>query len=70
MVGYYDFILALIPVTLVGITGLLSVIGIGLTAAVPIAAVVAGGLVGHAMFVNAPVATDTAGGRASFQPAD
>lgn len=69
MVGYYDFILALIPVTLVGITGLLTGVGLGLTSAVPIAAVVSGGLVGHAMFVNAPVGDDPTA-RASFQPAD
>ena len=69
MVGYYDFILALIPVTLVGITGLLAGLGLGLTTAVPIAAVFSGGLVGHAMFVNAPV-DDEPAGRPSFQPAD
>ncbi len=57
MTGYYDLILGLIPLALAGITGALSVVGLSLTTAVPLASVVALGLVGHAMFVNAPVDT-------------
>jgi hypothetical protein len=55
MTGYYDLVLGLIPLALAGITGALSVAGFGLTTAVPLASVVALGLVGHAMFVRAPV---------------
>jgi len=55
MTGYYDIILGLIPLTLVGITGVLSIVGFALTVAVPLAAMVAVALIGHAMFVNAPV---------------
>ena len=57
MTGYYDIVLGLIPLALAGITGALSVAGLALTTAVPLASVVALGLVGHAMFVNAPVDT-------------
>jgi hypothetical protein len=53
--NYYDLVLGLIPFTLVGFTGLLTVVGLGLTAAVPVAAAAAAGLVGHAMFVRTPV---------------
>jgi len=54
MTGYYDIVLGLIPVALVGISAALAVVGISLTAAVPIAAVVAMAIIGHAMFINAP----------------
>ncbi len=54
MTGYYDIVLGLIPVALVGITAALTVVGLTLTTAVPIAAFVAITLMGHAMFVNAP----------------
>ena len=55
MTGYYDLVLGLIPLALVGITGTLTVAGLSLTTAVPLAATVAVGLIGHAMFVNGPV---------------
>jgi hypothetical protein len=55
MTGYYDYVLGLIPLALFGLTGTLSLAGLGLTTAVPIAAGVAACIVGHAMFVNAPV---------------
>lgn len=56
MIGYYDVILGLIPVSLLGITGLLhGGAGLGLTVAVPLAAAVAALFIGHAMFVNAPI---------------
>ena len=54
MTGYYDIVLGLIPVALLGITAALMIVGISLTAAVPIGAVVAMGIIGHAMFVNTP----------------
>ncbi|GAB3040727.1 hypothetical protein [Natronobiforma cellulositropha] len=54
MAGYYDVVLGLIPVALLGITAALTVVGVSLTTAVPIGAAVAIGLIGHAMFVNAP----------------
>jgi uncharacterized membrane protein YebE (DUF533 family) len=59
MTGYYDYVLGLIPVSLVVITGALLLAGFQLTTAVPLGSLVAVGLVGHAMFVNAPV-TQTA----------
>jgi len=57
MTGYYDYVLGLIPLSLVVISGALTVAGIELTTAVPLASLVAVGLIGHAMFVNAPVST-------------
>ncbi|QFU83687.1 hypothetical protein [Natronorubrum aibiense] len=54
MTGYYDIVLGLIPVALLGITAALTVVGVSLTAAVPIGSVVAITIMGHAMFVNSP----------------
>jgi hypothetical protein len=54
MTGYYDIVLGLIPVALLGITAALTVVGISLTAAVPIGSLVAMAIIGHAMFVNTP----------------
>ncbi len=55
MTGYYDIVLGLIPLAMAGITGALTFAGFALTTAIPLASVVAVGLIGHAMFVNAPV---------------
>ncbi|AGB32044.1 hypothetical protein C488_05818 [Natrinema pellirubrum DSM 15624] len=57
MTGYYDIVLGLIPVALLGITAALTFVGVSLTAAVPLGAVVAMGIIGHAMFVNTPADT-------------
>ncbi|KAB1196012.1 MULTISPECIES: hypothetical protein [Haloferax] len=54
MTGYYDYILGLIPLALVGITASLVVFGLQLTTAVPMAAGVSALLTGHALFVNGP----------------
>lgn len=55
MTEYYDVVLGLIPIALIGIT--LSLLGLGLepTIAVPTASLAAVGLIGHAMFVRSPV---------------
>lgn len=55
MVGYYDFVLGLIPLTLLGVTGSLSIGGVPTTPAITIGALVACGLLAHALFVNGPV---------------
>jgi len=60
MVSYYDAVLALIPLALVGISGVLHLGGLVLTAAVAVAGVATLGLVGHALFVRAPVAAGSA----------
>lgn len=60
MTSYYDLILSLIPLALFGISGLLTVAGFQLTVAAPSGALVAGGMIGHAMFVNGPVESRTA----------
>ncbi|MXV60726.1 hypothetical protein GS429_01295 [Natronorubrum sp. JWXQ-INN-674] len=54
MTGYYDVVLGLIPVALLGITAALMFVGISLTTAVPIGSFVAMAIIGHAMFVNTP----------------
>jgi hypothetical protein len=53
--NYYDAILGLIPLALLTLTGGLLLGGLALTMAVPIAASVSAGMIGHAMFVKAPV---------------
>ena len=55
MMGYYDIVLGLIPVSLVGVTTSLIIIGLPLTVAVLPASMIALGLMGHAMFINSPV---------------
>ncbi|MFB6222540.1 MAG: hypothetical protein ABEH86_02560 [Haloarcula sp.] len=55
MTGYYDVVLGLIPLAMAGITGSLLTAGVELTTAIPMASVVAVGLIGHALFVRAPV---------------
>lgn len=71
---YYDLVLVLIPLTVGGIAGLLVAAGLAVTTAVPVGAVLAIPLLGHAMFVRAPVpgkATEPAADdRASFNSAD
>lgn len=59
MTGYYDIVLGLIPASLAGLTALLYVAGMSLSVSIPLASVVTLGLMGHAMFVNAPVTPST-----------
>lgn len=54
MTSYYDMVLGLIPLALFGIAGTLTLLGLQPTLAVPVAASVAVGLIGHALFVNEP----------------
>lgn len=53
---YYDLVLMLIPLVLLSVTGTFAAVGVALTIAVPVAATVSAGIIGHAMFVNEPVA--------------
>jgi hypothetical protein len=55
MTGYYDAVLGLIPLALLGVSGLFVFAGVDLTTAVPLGATVSAGFIGHAMFVRAPV---------------
>jgi hypothetical protein len=71
MAGYYDYVLGLIPLTLLGLTSILVVGGLGLTTAVPLGAGVSGLVVGHALFVNGPVApTETPQQPPAAEPAN
>ncbi|MFC6889053.1 hypothetical protein [Halorubrum trueperi] len=58
MTGYYDYVLGLIPVALIGVTAVLNLAGLSLSVAVPGGALVAGALIAHAMFVRAPAGVD------------
>jgi hypothetical protein len=55
MTEYYDYVLGLIPLALFGLSGGLIELGLTLPQAVPLAAGVAAGIVGHALFINGPV---------------
>jgi hypothetical protein len=54
MTGYYDIVLGLIPLALLGISGVLYVAGFAVPTAVSVAGLVAVTLIGHALFVRAP----------------
>ena len=58
MTGYYDYVLGLIPVALIGVTASLTLVGLSVTSALPFGAVAAGTVMAHAMFVRNPVASD------------
>lgn len=55
MTDYYDAVLGLIPLAMLAVTGVLTLAGVELSTAVPVGAAVSVGLIGHAMFVRAPV---------------
>ncbi|MWG33528.1 hypothetical protein [Halomarina oriensis] len=64
MTGYYDIVLGLIPLALLGISGGLYAAGFAVPTAVSFAGLVAVTLIGHALFVrgptdSTPVPTDT-----------
>lgn len=54
MTGYYDIVLGLIPLSLVGVSGALTVVGVEVTLAVMVAATIAVAFMGHALFVRTP----------------
>lgn len=58
MMNYYDLVLAIIPICLCGLTIGLSAAGIPQAVSLFVGAGVAAGVMGHAMFVNAPVPTE------------
>jgi hypothetical protein len=59
MPDYYDYVLAFVPVALVGITAVLGAAGVDLLVAIPVGAAAASLVVGHALFVNGPVTGPT-----------
>ena len=69
MTGYYDYVLGVIPLALLGITAALSIVGFPLTTAVPAGASVAGLVVGHALFINGPATPTAPQPSAGSQPA-
>jgi hypothetical protein len=66
--NYYDLVLGLIPLALLGLTAVLTAVGLELTTAVPLAGSVSAGMIGHAMFVRTPTdATDDAAAAPAVQ---
>jgi hypothetical protein len=59
MTDYYDIVLALIPVSLAGLTALLVSFGMSVSVSIPLASTVTLGLIAHAMFINGPSAPQT-----------
>jgi hypothetical protein len=56
MASYYDYVLGLIPLALLGLSGLLHLGGgLAVTAAVSVGAGAAVALIAHAMFVRTPL---------------
>lgn len=55
MTDYYDYVLALIPGTLLGVAAALSLFGLPLEAALSGGGATSALVVGHAVFVNGPV---------------
>jgi hypothetical protein len=66
--GYYDFVLGLIPLAFLGVTGALVLGGIGLMTAVPLGALVSLGLVIHDMFVDGPADAPAVDGATRDRP--
>ena len=58
MIGYYDYVLALIPGVLVGMTAALTLLGVPLRGALFAGAGASTFVVGHALFVRSPVADE------------
>lgn len=54
MADYYDCVLALVPLVLAGVTGVLTVTGMGTTSAISLGALATFPILGHAMFVRTP----------------
>ncbi|MFB6169071.1 MAG: hypothetical protein ABEJ43_09530 [Haloferacaceae archaeon] len=54
MVGYYDYVLLLIPLAMLSIVGLLTAVGWPLVSAAPVGAGVSTLVIGHALFLRAP----------------
>lgn len=70
MTGYYDYVLGLIPTALIGVTGLLTLIGLSPSAALPVGAVAAAAVMAHAMFVRNPVVDSAPAERSGGSAAD
>lgn len=71
MTRYYDYVLGLIPVVMLGLIGVLSIAGIQMTLAVPVGAGAAVLIIGHALFVNVPGQSEPmAETRSNVQPSN
>lgn len=68
MTGYYDLLLALLPASLFGLSGVLYAVGVGLVPALTLGGLVATGLTAHGLFVNEPAAEPGPSTRHSNSP--
>lgn len=59
MTEYYDIVLGLIPLSLLGITATTVSLGLPMLVGIVVGATIAIALIGHAMFVNTPVSPTT-----------
>lgn len=57
MPAYYDYVLASIPLSLVGVASVLTLAGFGLTQAVSLSALISIAVIGHALFIRGPTPT-------------
>jgi len=67
MAGYYDYVLALVPLVMCALVALLTTVGWSLLAAAPVGAAAAALVIGHALFVNGP--TEPSAGDVDVGPA-
>ena len=71
MTDYYDIVLGLIPLTVGGVTAVLAAVGLSVSLAVSVGSLLSVGLIGHAMFVRAPVGeAPSRSGRGDVPPSD
>ncbi|MCG1003099.1 MULTISPECIES: hypothetical protein [Halobacterium] len=68
MAGYYDALLAALPLSLVGLAGGLAVAGVDPTLALTVGGVAATALTAHGLFVNDPASATER--RAGYESAD
>jgi len=68
MAGYYDYVLGLIPAALIGVTAVLTLVGLSPMSAMSAGAAAAAAVMAHAMFVRAPVAGDGSAAAEASRP--
>ena len=57
MTDYYDLILVAVPVIMIAVTVVVAIVGYSASVGASLGALLAAGVIGHAMFVRAPVPT-------------
>jgi hypothetical protein len=70
MSSYYDALLAALPLSLIGLAGGLYAVGVDLTVALTLGAVVATALTAHGLFVNDPASVTERHADPGYESAD